>query len=52
VLGVMRAIHAIRVAVATELAADRRGCAPQFRGDPANRRLRRKQIGDPDSFLL
>jgi hypothetical protein len=50
-LGAVRVIPAVRVAVAPNLAADRRRRPHQLQRDPANRHLRSQQIGDLDPLL-
>jgi hypothetical protein len=48
----MRSIPAILVAVAADLAADRRGNATEVRSDPADGCARREQVHDPDPLVL
>jgi len=52
VFGVMRPVAAVWVAVAPDLATDRRRRTAKLLGDPTHRRLRRQQVRDPDPFLL
>jgi glycerol kinase len=48
----VRAIPAVSVAVAADLAADRGRRAPELQRDPTDRRLRGQQIRDPDPLVL
>jgi hypothetical protein len=52
VLGMMRAVTPVGVAIAADLATDRRRSASQISSDPADCHPRCEQVGDPDPFQL